>query len=120
MSIELCHVNQKQRIMNTSSTTLRIESIFFNNMDTKVHIKGEIIKNHLSYNSEMFISFSELNSLLNVLQQQNPTVDINELVVEDELNSGFSQTELNVGMLENTVVLFSKVQFSEDRKMICA
>ncbi len=106
--------------MDTYSTTVRIESIIFDNMDTKVLIKGETFKDHLSYASEMFISFSELNILLNHLQAQNPSVAISELFEEEEMGGDYSQSVLDAEKLENHLVDLSFLSFGTSKKLIRA
>lgn len=106
--------------MNTHSTTVRIGSIIFDNQDTKVLIKGETFKNHLSYASEMFISFSELNLLLNHLQTKNPAVQISEMFEEEEMGGDYSQTTLDAKKLDNHMVDLSFLSFGMPKKLIRA
>jgi hypothetical protein len=105
--------------MNAQPTTIRIESIIFDNTDTKVLIKGETFKNHLSYASEMFISFNELNVLLNHLQVKNPTIVISDLL-EEEFFGEYQQTILDVEQLENSQVNLSFLSSAGTKKLIRA
>ncbi len=106
--------------MNAISTTLRIDSIIFDNTDTKVLIKGETFKNHLSYMSEMFISFSELNVLINRLQQQNPAFNVSEMFTEEYFGSDFYQTSMEAASLENNLVYMDFLSFKSGKKLIRA
>lgn len=106
--------------MGTISSTLRIETIIFDNVDTKVLIKGEIFKNHLSYSSEMFISFSELNLLLNCIQTLNPSVNVSDLFVEEMYGGNYSQTSFNIKMLENNEIDFAHFSAYSQKKLIRA
>jgi len=106
--------------MKAKSTSIRISSIFFDNTDTKVLIKGETFKNHLSYPSEMFISFNELNVLLNYLQKHNPSVLISDLFVEEALGYDYTQTSLDANSLENTSFDRSLFSFTCERKLVRA
>lgn len=106
--------------MNAQPTTLRIESIIFDNMDTKVLIKGETFKNHLSYMSEMFISFNELNMLLNYLQRQNPEVLVSELFIEECLGEDYFQTFMSTERLQNDLIDLSFLSFGGAKKLIRA
>lgn len=105
--------------MNTHLTTIRIESIIFDNTDTKVLIKGETFKNHLSYASEMFISFTELNILLNNLQKKNPSAVISEMLEEEHFGD-YHQTTLAAENLENTLVDLSFLSSKGVKKLIRA
>lgn len=106
--------------MNAQPSTLRIESIIFDNTDTKVLIKGETVKNHLSYPSEMFISFNDLNIVLNYLQQQNPGVNVLELFEEENFGGGYLQTVLDAQLLENKAMDLSFFSFGKGKKLIRA
>lgn len=105
--------------MNTQLTTIRIESIIFDNTDTKVLIKGETFKNHLSYASEMFISFTELNVLLNCLQKKNPSISVSEMLEEERFGE-YCQTILDAEKLEKTMVDLSFLSSKGVKKLIRA
>lgn len=105
--------------MNTHLTTIKIESIVFDNTDTKVLIKGETFKNHLSYASEMFISFNELNVLMNDLQKKNPLVLISDLLKEESFGE-YHQTILDAEQLENARVNLSFLSSKGAKKLIRA
>lgn len=106
--------------MKFQPTTLRIESIIFDNVDTKVLIKGETFKNHLSYCSEMFISFADLNLILNDLQQKNPNVNVCELFVEEQIGSDYSQSILDGKQIENTMIDLLNFSFVSEKMLIRA
>ena len=106
--------------MQTESTSLRIASILFDNTDTKVLIKGETVKNHLSYPSEMFISFSELNQLMNYLQKENPSVSVSELFIEESMGNDYTQTSLDGYLLENQLVDINLFCNAGSKKLIRA
>ena len=106
--------------MNAISTTLRIDSIIFDNTDTKVLIKGETFKNHLSYMSEMFISFSELNVLINRLQQQNPAFNVSEMFTEEYFGCDFYQTTMSATSLENNFIQMDFLSSVAAKKLIRA
>lgn len=118
--MELCTVIIKNNSMNTQPATIRIASIIFDNADTKVLIKGETFKGHLSYMSEMFISFTELNTLLNQLQRQNPDISVSDLFNEEYLGNDYFQTVLDAEQLENQQVDLSFLSFGSLKKLIRA
>ncbi len=106
--------------MNYSETMVRIDSILFDNTDTKVLINGETFKEHLSYQSQLFISFTELNQLLNRLQQLNPEVRVSELFQEERLDDTFTQHYLDGHVLNNTLIELSHCLSNPDKKQIRA
>jgi hypothetical protein len=106
--------------MKTMSSDFKIETITFDSEDTKVLVKGELIKNHLSYSSEFFISFNELNLLLNYLQHLNPEIYISNLLKEEQFGNYYSQTYLDVENIDNKVVDLSIFSFNSNKKLIRA
>lgn len=106
--------------MNTSAVKLRIESIIFDNSDTKVFVQGKSINNNLMCSAEMYISFSELNLLINHLQQQNPQLNISDLFEEECLSPDFSQTRFHSESIINKDVELSKFSFGSTKQIIRA
>lgn len=105
--------------MNTQ-TAIKVTTIIFDNKDTKVLIKGSIFKNHISYLSELFITFDDLNRLLNYFQQVNPFENINKLMVSEEFSDGYTLSEINAEKLENNRVDLSILSFGGAKKRIRA
>lgn len=106
--------------MNYSETMVRIDSILFDNTDTKVLINGETFKEHLSYQSQLLISFTELNQLLNRLQQLNPEVCVSELFEEERLDEAFTQHYLNARVLNQSMIELNHCLSDTDKKQIRA
>ena len=111
---------EKSNTMKANTTTFSIDSVLYDNSDTKVLIKGKTTKHHLSYSSSMYISFSELNLLINELQQKNPTTEITSLFVEEQFSSDYYQMLLHASELENNTVELSLFAMDGTKKMIRA
>ena len=106
--------------MKSNTTTLSIDTVLYDNCDTKVLINGRITKQHLSYSSSMYISFTELNLLINELQQKNPDAEVISMFVEEQFSSDYSQMLLHASALENNTVELSLFAIDGTKKLIRA
>lgn len=68
--------------MGTIDKKLRISSFVFSSKETEVLIKGIEKQGSLSFETEMIISQSQLNNIINQLQQNDP-----DFCIENYLNS---------------------------------
>ena len=71
--------------MNTSSRTIEVNSILFESNDTEVLVKGRMSKGHMTFETDMLISHSQLNSLINQLQRQNADLEISQLLRSEKM-----------------------------------
>lgn len=105
--------------MNTSMNQFRIESIHYDNTSTKVLIKGETIKEHLSYRSEMFVSFSDLNIFLNELLRANPDATLDQ-ITEIEDYGDYCASTIKANVLENTTLNMGNIHLNQTYMQIRA
>ncbi len=98
--------------MKTHSNHFRLESIHYDNTSTKVLIKGETIKEHLSYRSEMFVNFSDLNIFLNELVRTNPTIEL-ETITQSEEYGDYSATTITATSLKNKTLNMSDIHLNQ-------
>jgi hypothetical protein len=68
--------------MDTHKRTFEVNSFLFESDDPNVSLKGRIINGHMSFPTELSISHSQLNILINELKKQNV-----EMKVEDYLEA---------------------------------
>lgn len=106
--------------MNSYHASFQISSIIYDNMDTNVLIKGETFKEHLSYHTEFMINFSELNHIMNILQQQNPEICVSELFEEEQLDLDYQLFTLSGKNLENKTIILDHCLLKTDKKQIRA
>jgi len=106
--------------MKNSSTTLRLNTIVYDTHDSNVLIQASSIKNHLSFETEFFVSFSELNDLLNQLQKSNAEVCVSDLFEEERLDEDLTQYFLNAKSLENPIVYVGQYFSNSEKKQIRA
>ena len=64
--------------MDAITNNIGIRSVVFTSTDTGVLLKGTMEKGHLSYDTELVITQSQLNSVLNSLSRQNELFSIDD------------------------------------------
>jgi len=106
--------------MNRSNQLLKINAITYDNVDSNVLIQATSLNDHLSYETQLFISFSELNIVLNELQKRNPEKKVSELFIEERLDQYFTQHYLDANTLKNSTILFDRSILSSTKKQIRA
>ncbi len=64
---------------------ISIQRVDFNNFSDQVLLKTRVYKDNLSYPSTLVIQQKELNKLVNLIQHQNPSFEIMDMIERDEL-----------------------------------
>ena len=64
--------------MKESQKTIEVKSILFESNDPEVLLKGIVTKGHMQYETDIIISQSQLNIVMNLLQKQNQSVEIDQ------------------------------------------
>lgn len=105
--------------MKTNMNQFRIESIHYDNTSTKVLIKGETIKELLSYRSEMFVSFSDLNIFLNELLRANPEVSLDQITELEDYGS-YAASTIDARQLQNATLNMSNIHLNQTYMQIRA
>ena len=68
--------------MDTQKRSFEVNSFLFGSHDSEVALNGRIIEGHMSFQTELSVTHSQLNLLINELKKQN-----NELKIEDHLEA---------------------------------
>jgi len=71
--------------MNTFIRTIEVNSILFESNDSEVLVKGTITKGHMTFDTDVIISHSQLNCLINQLQKQNNSLEVSELLTSERM-----------------------------------
>tara|TARA_B110000305_G_scaffold161064_1_gene178220 strand:+ start:875 stop:1213 length:339 start_codon:yes stop_codon:yes gene_type:complete len=83
----------KERNMNLETKTISITSLQFESNDPEVLVKGIIKNGHLEHTTDVLISQTQLNKIINQLKKQNSHFDLNShLLVEKMYNSELMYT----------------------------
>lgn len=74
--------------MNEVGKTITVNQILFESNDPEVLIKGAVQDGVMNYDSEVILSHSQLNILLNQLRKQNDSFSINDYLISEEMYNG--------------------------------
>ncbi len=72
--------------MNTTYNNIAISSLVFTSNDTEVLVKGNVTKGKLNYETELLISQTQLNMVMNQLSKQNESFRIDEFLQSEQLD----------------------------------
>lgn len=72
--------------MHTTYNNIAISSLVFTSNDTEVLVKGNVSKGKLTYETELLISQTQLNMVMNQLSKQNESFRIDEFLKSEQLD----------------------------------
>ena len=98
--------------MNTTDKLFEICSLTFEQNDLDVIVKGMITHGHMSYSTDVLISQTGLNRLLNELYRQNDGCDIHGMFTSEQI--GLSETMYSASFTElaNRQIQLEKILFN--------
>lgn len=71
--------------MDTHKRTFEVNSFLFESDDPEVSLKGRIINGHMSFPTELSITHSQLNLLINELKKQNDELKVEEYLEAEKM-----------------------------------
>jgi len=71
--------------MDTNIESFAVETIIFESNDAEVLLKGTAHQGHMTYSTDMFISHTQLNQLINTLHRQNSELSIHDLLEAEKM-----------------------------------
>ncbi|PWL27345.1 MAG: hypothetical protein DCO96_11410 [Fluviicola sp. XM-24bin1] len=74
--------------MEAANTIFNIESILFESNDPEVLMRGTMVKGVMQYESELILSHTQLNKVINLLQRQNAETTIHDLISSEPMYNG--------------------------------
>jgi len=74
--------------MFTGRKILKISHVLFETNDNEVLVKGEIQKGHMKFSTDVIITHTQLNLLLNQLRKMNQFVDFSKLFKTEKMYDG--------------------------------
>ena len=72
--------------MTNSQNKIAISSLVFTSNDPEVLIKGNVSRGKLSYETELLISQTQLNMVLNQLSKQNETFAVDNYLKSEQVD----------------------------------
>ena len=106
--------------MESVITNFNVQSILFESNDPEVLMRGTMIKGVMQYETELILTHTQLNQVINSLQRQNDGTTVHDLIKSEQmyddslLYSGF------FGELKNTSVCLAALSKSAPMKQIRA
>lgn len=90
--------------MNANTRIIEIKALLFESNDPEVLVKGTIQKGHMNFETDVIISQSQLNSLINQLQKQNHGREVYEFLSSKKMYNGEIMYTAELSDLENRMV----------------
>lgn len=83
MIAQICFIKRKQ--MENQLNFIDVEGLLFESNDHEVLLQGTIHEGFLKYQTEIIISQTQLNIVLNQLQKQNESIQIDQFICREEM-----------------------------------
>ena len=107
--------------MKTGFNKMEIEKITFETGDAEVLIQANVYKGKLSYNSQLILNFTDLNVILNKIQNQmNDDEEISSFFDVDKMYNGNLLYTLDLEKKLQKKILLESVEFNHQIKQIRA
>jgi hypothetical protein len=94
----------KQVIMETTNKAFQVQSILFESNDNEVLLKGLMVKGVMRYESELLITQTQLNQVLNMLQRKNDDISIYDFIQREPMFDGQSLYSADFTTLRKTQI----------------
>lgn len=72
--------------MNKAQNKIAISSMVFTSNDTEVLVKGNVTRGKLSYETELLITQTQLNMVLNQLSRQNESFQVDSYLKSEQVD----------------------------------
>ena len=106
--------------MMKSVKSIEVSSILFESNDSDILIKGKINQDHLQYDSDLIISHSQLNILINHFCNQNENFEIDNYLNAEPMFDGETLYNANFTQNLNTRISLNVLQTQDNIKQIRA
>ena len=106
--------------MNEVGKIITVNQILFETNDPEVVIKGAIQDGVMNYNSEVVLSHSQLNMLLNQLRKQNDSFTINDYLISEEMYNGEVLYSADISSVSSSSFNLNLISFDAQMKQIRA
>lgn len=96
--------------MSTEGKTFDITTILFESNDISVLVKGTINQGHMNYTSDITVSMSQLNQLLNQLRRQNEEFELDDFMNSERMYNDETLYTINLNNILNSRVNLSELR----------
>lgn len=107
--------------MRAEFDKMNVKKIVFETGDIDVVVNATIHQGNLSYESDLIINFSDLNLLINKMQQKlNESIDISSLFESEKMYNGNLLYTLDIERSFESAISIDSMIFNNDIKQIRA
>ncbi len=90
--------------MNKAQNNIAISSLVFTSNDVEVLVKGNVFRGQLSYETELLITQTQLNMVLNQLIKQNDSFTVDSYLKSEQVDQYEQLYYADFTTVENTTI----------------
>jgi len=106
--------------MNKAQNNIAISSLVFTSNDPEVLVKGMVSRGKLSFETELLITQTQLNMVLNQLGKQNESFQVDTYLKSEQVDQNERLYYADLGSLENTKIDIRPIMKQQQIKQIRA
>lgn len=106
--------------MNSTARQFEISSVSFEKNDQDVLLQGTILQGHMSYNTNVLVTQTGLNKLINELYRQNEGFDVHEMLRVEQIGSNETMFSADFIPLPNRIISLENILGNQSVKQIRA
>ncbi len=110
----------KKIAMSTEDKTFEITTILFESNDSSVLVKGRINQGNMNYSSDITISMSQLNQVLNQLRRKNEQFELEDLMISERMYNDEILFTININQSYNSSVNLNELTNQDSIRQIRA
>ncbi len=95
--------------MEKAINHIELKDIIFTSSDTEVMVKGNILRGHMSYETELYITHTQLNMVMNQLRSKNENFSTEHILKSEQIDTYEILYYSDLTMLSNTLVDFGSI-----------
>lgn len=90
--------------MNKAQNNISISSLVFTSNDPEVLVKGNVSRGKLSFETELLITQTQLNMILNQLRKQNETFRVDSYLKSEQVDQNEQLYYADFETVQNTTI----------------
>jgi gluconate kinase len=95
---------QKRNDMNKAQNNIAISSVVFISNDPEVLVKGSVSRGKLSFETELLITQTQLNMVLNQLRKQNESFRVDNYLQSEQVDQYEQLYYADFASVQNTTI----------------
>ncbi|MGB0914828.1 MAG: hypothetical protein ACPGVI_02100 [Crocinitomicaceae bacterium] len=106
--------------MSTDGKTFDINTILFESNDDSVLVQGIINQGYMNYASDITISMSQLNELINLLKRQNGSFELDHIMTSERMYDNETLYTIEASNIKNNRIILSELSNQASIKQLRA